>query len=109
MRLRCPVVTPASPRLPLPSCSMLSSPAAAVTLALAAHSSAVLADTVFTVTSANLHAGGTVDAAQVFDRDDCKGGNRSPQLSWHDAPTGTRSFAVTVYDPDAPGRGWWHW
>ena len=63
----------------------------------------------FTLTSASFRAGGTVDAAQVFDQDDCKGGNRSPQLTWHDAPAGTRSFAVTVFDPDAPGRGWWHW
>jgi len=40
----------------------------------------------------------------------CTGGNVSPALAWTDAPTGTRSFALTVYDPDAPtGSGWWHW
>jgi Raf kinase inhibitor-like YbhB/YbcL family protein len=40
----------------------------------------------------------------------CAGGNRSPALHWQGAPTGTRSFALTVYDPDAPtGSGWWHW
>jgi Raf kinase inhibitor-like YbhB/YbcL family protein len=59
--------------------------------------------------STGFHDGGNVDAAQVFDQDDCKGSNRSPELSWHDAPAGTRSFAVTVFDPDAPGPGWWHW
>lgn len=38
------------------------------------------------------------------------GEDRSPTLHWEDAPSGTRSFAITMYDPDAPtGSGWWHW
>lgn len=38
------------------------------------------------------------------------GSDRSPALTWTDVPVGTRSFALTAYDPDAPtGSGFWHW
>jgi Raf kinase inhibitor-like YbhB/YbcL family protein len=105
MRPRCLVVPLASPRSRTPYLAM-----AMLSIALvAAHGPRALAEGPFTLTSTTFRDGGTVDAAQVFDQDDCKGNNRSPQLSWHDAPQGTRSFAVTIFDPDAPGPGWWHW
>ncbi len=48
--------------------------------------------------------------AQEYKGFGCNGDNFSPALEWKNPPAGTRSFAVTVYDPDAPtGSGWWHW
>src|SRR5215210_796586 len=62
----------------------------------------------FQLTSADLK--GTFAPAQIFNGFGCTGGNVSPQLSWTGAPAETKSFALTVYDPDAPtGSGWWHW
>jgi Raf kinase inhibitor-like YbhB/YbcL family protein len=64
----------------------------------------------FTVTSTDFEAGGKIKDAQVFKGFGCSGGNVSPQLAWKNPPEGTKSLAVTVYDPDAPtGSGWWHW
>ncbi len=63
-----------------------------------------------TLTSPDLKEGGTIAAEQVFAGFGCTGGNQSPALSWSGAPSGTKSFAVSIYDPDAPtGSGWWHW
>lgn len=64
----------------------------------------------FTVGSPDFEPGGKMKDAQVYKGFGCSGGNVSPALSWKNAPEGTKSFAVTVYDPDAPtGSGWWHW
>jgi len=60
--------------------------------------------------SPDVKNGGTLADAQVYSGFGCNGGNVSPALSWSGAPAVTRSFALTVYDPDAPtGSGWWHW
>ncbi|MFB6539988.1 YbhB/YbcL family Raf kinase inhibitor-like protein [Streptomyces noursei] len=59
----------------------------------------------FTVVSEEVEPGRTLRPEQVFAE-----GNRSPQLRWEGAPAGTKSYAVTCYDPDAPtGSGFWHW
>lgn len=51
-----------------------------------------------------------VHSEQVFNDLGCTGGNLSPALAWKDPPTGTQSYLLTFYDPDAPsGSGWWHW
>ncbi len=62
----------------------------------------------FTLESKTL--GGNATEIEAFNGFGCTGENISPQLSWTKAPEGTKSFAITMYDPDAPtGSGWWHW
>lgn len=64
----------------------------------------------FRLASSSIAEGAQLAPAHVFKGFGCEGGNQSPQLSWSGAPEGTKSFAVTAYDPDAPtGSGWWHW
>ncbi|WP_299375642.1 YbhB/YbcL family Raf kinase inhibitor-like protein [uncultured Tateyamaria sp.] len=64
----------------------------------------------FTLTSPDIAEGQQLADAQVFAGFGCEGGNVAPSLEWSGAPEGTQSYAVTVYDPDAPtGSGWWHW
>jgi Raf kinase inhibitor-like YbhB/YbcL family protein len=62
----------------------------------------------FTLKSKDI--GGQMTLQQVLNGFGCTGQNLSPQLSWENAPMGTKSFAVTIYDRDAPtGSGLWHW
>jgi len=64
----------------------------------------------FTLSAPAIKPGSMLTEAQVFKGFGCEGKNISPALKWSGAPKGTLSFAVTVYDPDAPtGSGWWHW
>ncbi len=53
---------------------------------------------------------GQLSINEVYNGFGCTGKNISPELHWENVPKGTKSFALTVYDPDAPtGSGWWHW
>ncbi|WP_350287232.1 YbhB/YbcL family Raf kinase inhibitor-like protein [uncultured Croceitalea sp.] len=68
----------------------------------------VFGQNTFTLSSTDL--GGQATKMQEFNGFGCSGENQSPQLSWKNAPEGTKSFAITMYDPDAPtGSGFWHW
>jgi phosphatidylethanolamine-binding protein (PEBP) family uncharacterized protein len=60
------------------------------------------------LTSPDIEPGARIADEQVFAG--CGGKNISPALSWSGAPNGTKSFALSIYDPDAPtGSGYWHW
>ena len=64
----------------------------------------------FTLSSPDIAAGSTIDQRFEFDSFGCSGANQSPVLRWSGEPAGTKSFALNVYDPDAPtGSGFWHW
>jgi Raf kinase inhibitor-like YbhB/YbcL family protein len=63
-----------------------------------------------TLTSPDIAPGAKIADEQVFNAFGCTGANISPALAWSGAPQGAKSFALSVYDPDAPtGSGFWHW
>jgi Raf kinase inhibitor-like YbhB/YbcL family protein len=77
----------------------------AVALAVASFGSSAMS-----LTSADIQEGTRMTQAFEYNGFGCNGGNQSPQLSWSGAPQGTKSFAITAYDPDAPTEsGFWHW
>ena len=67
----------------------------------------------FTVRSNSFKDGDYLPNAHILSAEfgfGCQGNNQSPHLAWSGAPAGTKSFAVTCFDPDAPtGSGFWHW
>jgi Raf kinase inhibitor-like YbhB/YbcL family protein len=64
----------------------------------------------FRLTSADLPAGKPIAERFTANAFGCHGPNESPELHWSGAPAGTRSFAVTMFDPyQPPASGWWHW
>ncbi|MDN4609735.1 YbhB/YbcL family Raf kinase inhibitor-like protein [Arthrobacter burdickii] len=64
----------------------------------------------FELTSESITHNAPLDSAQVSGIMGAGGRDESPQLTWSGFPEGTKSFAVTVYDPDAPtASGFWHW
>jgi Raf kinase inhibitor-like YbhB/YbcL family protein len=65
---------------------------------------------VFSISSKDIENREAISNKHVFRGFGCEGENISPQINWKHAPKNTKSFALTVYDPDAPtGSGWWHW
>jgi Raf kinase inhibitor-like YbhB/YbcL family protein len=82
---------------------------AAAAVALAALTGAP-ATAAMKVTSPEIKPNAKIGEEQVANVFGCTGKNMSPALNWTGAPKETKSFAVTVYDPDAPtGSGFWHW
>ena len=64
----------------------------------------------FTLESASFGPNTTLSKSLVYNQGKCKGDNTSPELHWSGAPEDTKSFAVTLFDPDAQnGAGFWHW
>lgn len=70
----------------------------------------VMAASAFRISSSDMTDNLQLTQKQIFNGFGCSGENISPQLSWQNPPVGTKSYAITLFDPDAPtGSGWWHW
>jgi Raf kinase inhibitor-like YbhB/YbcL family protein len=81
-----------------------------MTMLLAIVAAGAMATGTFSLSSPVFHNGGTIGATYEYRGMGCNGANVSPALRWTGAPAATKSFALTVWDPDAPVHGgWWHW
>ena len=79
-------------------------------LALAASVIAMATHTALTLSSTTFPNNGKIPAAQAYDQSGCGGQNVSPALAWSGVPSGTKSLAIIMFDPDArKGQGWTHW
>ena len=79
-------------------------------IAIGVCASAWGADPAFTLVSPDLPAGKPIGEQFTANAFGCHGPNESPTLRWSNAPAGTKSFAVTMFDPYRPPvSGWWHW
>ncbi|RKE37382.1 hypothetical protein B0G76_3631 [Paraburkholderia sp. BL23I1N1] len=84
--------------------------AASVCVSLALTAVNVRAADAFALSSPGVTDGGTLDSSHAASANNCGGGNVSPALQWRNAPAGTKSYAITIFDPDgAKGLGIVHW
>ena len=57
--------------------------------------------------SSDVAEGASFPATEICSR--YGGSDISPALSWSGVPAKAKSLAITMFDPDAHGAGWWHW
>jgi len=101
-RLTCGLMAVAAPAL-VAACGSSTGSGAGSTPAVLHLASVAMPDG---STAAQAQVGNTHRAGRVG----CHGESRSPDLEWSGAPAGVRSYAVTMFDPDAPRVGGvWHW
>jgi Raf kinase inhibitor-like YbhB/YbcL family protein len=81
-----------------------------VALVIAGALGAQVASAGFAITSSAFKNGATIPHQYSYRGYGCDGRNASPDVEWSAAPKATKSFALTLFDPDArAGQGWWHW